>query len=433
MSRSARRANRPVPPARLADLTNLHFFCPSPRGLEQALCEELAALGGQHVKASGGGASCVGPLALGYRINLRSRIASRVLMQVALRRVRDEQDLYALTLAQPWELYFAPTRTLRVDLTAIRSPWRSLNFATLRVKDGICDRMRMQCGSRPSIDTATPDVRIQAFVEDGMGTLYIDLSGEPLFKRGWRNHRDAHGDAPLKENLAAGLLALARWTPDQSLIDPFCGSGTIVIEAAQIALGRAPGLGRSFATAQLTIHDPATEAAERQAAEALASGQSHLAQPSDATAAVSPAATTTRARAVLIASDRDPEVIAKARRNALAAGVPGEAIAFSVADATALNCPDDAAPGIILGNPPYGERVQMDPTVWQELGERLRAQFGGWRALFITSDRTLPGRLGLRERRKTPLYNGTIDCRLFEFEMRVRETRRTEHEPERAE
>ena len=204
------------------------------------------------IRNESGGVGFTGTLKTGYAANLHSRIASRVLWQVGRRGYRNEQHLYDATQEVRWQDLMTPQQTLRVDVTAVRSPLASLEFAMLRIKDGIVDRMRDVAGERPSIDRTQPDVRVFAFLDEATVTLYVDLSGEPLFKRGWRADK---GEAPLKENMAAGLLALAGWTPDVPLLDPFCGSGTIVIEAATIASGRAPGLNRRFAFERLKGFD----------------------------------------------------------------------------------------------------------------------------------------------------------------------------------
>jgi putative N6-adenine-specific DNA methylase len=381
------------------------YFCPCPRGLEQSLIAEVEAAGAVNAVALAGGVKCRGPLETAYRINLHSRLASRVMLQLARGSYRSEDDLYRLALAQPWEEWFDNKCTLRVDTTAIRSPLTSLNFATLRIKDAIVDRLRDKTGDRPSIDTARPDVRVAMFLQEGTALLYIDLSGEPLFKRGWRADREAKGEAPLKENLAAGLLALAGWAPGTPLMDVFCGAGTIVIEAAQIACNRPPGLQRSFGIEKLSIHRPELWQKIQDEAEAA------MAQALERSAG----------RPVQIAaSDIDPQAVAMARGNLQRAGLPPEMVQFSVADAVDVR-PPWPEPGVIVSNPPYNERVPIDIETWRAFGATLRNHFGGWRALLLTSDRRLPGQLGLRERRKTPLFNGQIECRLFEFEMRRRE------------
>lgn len=178
----------------------LKYFAICPRGLEAALAAELTALGAEALAPTAGGVGFAGDVALGYAANLHSRIASRVLRQVNEGRYRDDDDLYRIAVRTGWEQHFDAQGTLRVDLNATRSPLRSLNFATLRIKDGIVDRLREQLGARPSIDTERPDFRVFAHLNERFATLYIDLSGEPLFKRGWRADADAKGAAPLKEN-----------------------------------------------------------------------------------------------------------------------------------------------------------------------------------------------------------------------------------------
>lgn len=225
------------------------YFCPCPRGLEAALAEELG-----EIAATGktlaihnqvpGGVHCSGTLQDAWRINLHSRLASRVLMRIAHAGYSNENDIYDLALAQPWEDWFGVQHTIRIDVTAIKSPLRSLEFTTLKIKDAICDRFRDTCSERPSVDTKNPDMRIVGFLDAHTFTLYLDTSGDALFKRGWRLET---GDAPLRENLAAGLLRVAGWKPGMVLLDPMCGSGTILIEAAQILAGIPPGAHRRFA------------------------------------------------------------------------------------------------------------------------------------------------------------------------------------------
>jgi putative N6-adenine-specific DNA methylase len=214
------------------------FFAICPRGLDTLLAEELKSLGATALAPEAGGVGFAGTLATAYAANLHSRLASRVLWQVGRAPYASEEGVYQAAASVRWEDHFAPEQTLRVDVNASNSPLRSLEFAMLKVKDGIVDRLRDRTGERPSIDRTRPDVRVFAYLDHEAVTLYLDLSGEPLFKRGWRADK---GEAPLKENLAAGLLMLAGWTPDRPLLDPFCGSGTIVIEAACIATRRAPG------------------------------------------------------------------------------------------------------------------------------------------------------------------------------------------------
>lgn len=402
------------------------LFAACPRGLEAALVDELASLGASDCRATGGGVLFRGDRAVAYSANLWSRLASRVMRAVARRRYRDDDDLYRMTNGVEWERFLDAKRTLRVDVSARRSPLRSLNFATLRVKDGIVDRLRHATGARPSIDTRAPDVRVFAHLDAREATLYLDLSGEPLFKRGWRSGADDKGAAPLKENLAAGLLVLAGWTPDFPLVDPFCGSGTIAIEAAQLALERAPGALRAFGFEKLLDHDAALWKRLRSEAALRADGAAHR----------------SAVGALRIAgSDIDARAIARARRNAARAGLPEDSIAWRVLDAARLRAPFDT-PGWIVTNPPYGERLQAhtagDPAqrrheaAMHAFGAALKNDFSGWHVWGLSSDAQLPRQLGMQERRRTPLFNGAIECRLFGFEVFGREARSTPGTPSRA-
>src|SRR6516164_6708951 len=231
------------------------FFAPCPRGLEAVLAAELARLGLADIEAADGGVAFSGPFESTYQTNLESRIASRILWRVGGGEYRNERDVNAIAASIDWSRYFAPSRTLRVDVAATRSPLKSLEFATLTIKDAVCDRMRADKGIRPSIDKRAPDVRVHAYLTASEATLYLDTSGEPLFKRGWRREADA---APLRENLAASVVALAGWAPGTPFLDPMCGSGTIAIEAAALAADRAPGLSRTFGFQKLAWFDRPT-------------------------------------------------------------------------------------------------------------------------------------------------------------------------------
>jgi putative N6-adenine-specific DNA methylase len=187
--------------------------------------------------------SFTGPFDLVYIANLHSRIASRILWRVAKFPYKSEDDVYNGANAVKWSHYFNADRTFKVDTNAHRSPVKSLDFITLRVKDAVADHFRGAAGRRPSVDARDPDVRIHVFLDDRMATLYVDTSGDSLFKRGKRDHV---GEAPLKKNLAAGILRLAKWKPGTALLDPMCGAGTFLSEAAEISLGRAAGRERAF-------------------------------------------------------------------------------------------------------------------------------------------------------------------------------------------
>ena len=375
------------------------FFAICPRGLDTLLAEELKLLGATALAPEAGGVGFAGSLATAYAANLHSRLASRVLWQVGRAPYSSEDGVYQATASVRWEDHFAPEQTLRVDVNASNSPLRSLEFAMLKVKDGIVDRLRDRTGERPSIDRTRPDVRVFAYLDHEAVTLYLDLSGEPLFKRGWRADK---GEAPLKENLAAGLLMLAGWTPDLPLLDPFCGSGTIVIEAACMAARRAPGLNRTFAFERLTRFD-ATAWTQLQA-------QAKAQVDDDAAARI-------------VGADISTRVVEQARANAQLAGLQhwldDGRLSLSAGDARQMSPPADH--GLIITNPPYGEqstpRSASVPKMMGEIGDRLKQSFTGWHAWLLTSDRQLPRQMRLAETRKTVLFNGALECRFFRFDL----------------
>jgi len=370
------------------------FFAPCPRGLEAALAAELTLLGGEFVNPAEGGVGFAGPIELAYRANLESRLASRILWQVAHGGYRNEDELYRLAQGVDWSRQFRVDRTLRVDVAATRSPLQSIEFATLKVKDAVCDRFRADSGKRPSVDKQRPDVRLHAYLTEREATLYVDTSGEALFKRGWRRDADV---APLRENLAAGLLALAGWTPETPLLDPMCGAGTIAIEAALIAADAAPGRQRSFGFQKLAWYDGPTWQRIRQRAHDRVRK-----------APTAPS---------IFASDIDPQAVARARNNAAASGV-AEWIELTAADVLGRKAPGPA--GLLVANPPYGVRLDDDAKVaafYPKLGDALKRRFAGWTACLLTGDPRLPKLIGLKPSKRTPLYNGAIECRLFRFEI----------------
>jgi putative N6-adenine-specific DNA methylase len=377
------RVARPVAPV---------FFAPCPAGLEEALAAELGELGIAGVARGSGGVHFEGGWEACYRANLESRIASRVLWRVGHARYRDENDVFAAALALDWPGWFAVDLTIRVQVTAVRSPLKSLEFTTLRIKDAICDRFRAAVGRRPYVDTSRPGMRIHAFLTAEEVTFYLDTSGEALFKRGWRKRTV---EAPLRENLAAGILRLAGWMPGTTLLDPMCGSGTFLVEAAQIAAGIPPGAGRGFAFEHLSAFQPALWELVRARVRAPA-GVAH---------------------APIVGADSDGAAVAMARANCIDAGVADR---VQLHRAGFLSFEPPAPPGLLVSNPPYGVRVgelEALAAAYPAWGDRLKQRYAGWRACFISADMELAKRTGLKARRRTPLYNGALECRLFEYQL----------------
>ena len=381
------------------------FFAPCPRGLEQVLAGEVAALGATDVVPAEGGVGFAGTLITAYAANLHSRIASRILWQIGSGRYRNEEDIYRGVHALDWNAYFDPGLTIRVNVASVGSPLTSLEFITLKIKDAACDKFREQTGKRPSVDTAEPDVRIHAFLERERFTLYLDTSGDPLFKRGTKLMA---GEAPLRENLAAGILTLCGWTPDQPLLDPMCGSGTLLIEAAQIARGIPPGYKREFAFQKLKNFDAA--AWKRLTTEAEAGIRD-------------------KAPAGIFGGDLYGEALKLARANLESAGL---ADSVSLKQVNILEIAAPAESGVLVTNPPYGVRIgELDELAafYPKLGNELKKKFAGWRAYLFTADMRVPKLIGLSPSKRTPLFNGPLECRLYEFKMvsgAMRREKRTE-------
>ncbi|MDT9000888.1 THUMP domain-containing protein [Paucibacter sp. APW11] len=404
----------------------LYLFVSCPGGVEPLLDEELRRICPKRkIEALRGGCALQGAAEDVMTINLESRLAQRVLVELIEGPYRHEDDLYALARRVDWEAWITPRHTIRVDTTANRSPLKSLNFATLRIKDAICDVLRESTGERPSVDTREPDLPVVLHVGEERAALYVDTSGEPLFKRGWRVDK---GDAPLKETLAAAMLAAAGWrgTPETggALHDPCCGSGTIPIEAALIACGAAPGILRRFAF-------------ERQ--RPFQTLQSRWAEMKrEAQARVHPPAVP------IYASDVAFRMVDFARRNAERAGV-AQYIQFNGGDALERPAPKlaEGLPGTIMMNPPYGERIEVrgkagasqfmsrdasgseQRDAADDFFPRLAAHWkraytenpAGWTAWLLCPEMKLPTKMRLKESRRVPMWNGPIECRLFRFDL----------------
>ncbi|HET7547852.1 MAG TPA: THUMP domain-containing protein [Usitatibacter sp.] len=369
------------------------FFAPCPRGLAPALAEELAALGALRPQPADAGVAFTGPFDLVYTANLRSRIASRILWRVARFPYANENDIYGAAREVRWRELFAVERTFKVETNAHRSPVKSLDFVTLRVKDAIADHFRDATGSRPSVSARDPDVRVHAFLDARECTLYVDTSGEPLFKRGRREHV---GEAPLKKNLAAGILHLAGWKPGMPLLDPMCGAGTFLSEAADMSLARAAGRERDFGFRNLARFEAPRW--ERLHAAALREQKPLGLLP-------------------IYGSDLLGRSVEQARRNLQDAGLEG-AVTFKQANLLELSAP--AAHGMLVTNPPYGVRLGEKERLaefYPVLGDALKQRFAGWTAFIFSGDPELAKRIRLHPSRKTVLFNGALECRLYEYRM----------------
>jgi putative N6-adenine-specific DNA methylase len=413
-------------------VNQLQLFLPCAAGVEELLAEEvhgITGLKGQDLISHRGGVMARGSWRHVMLLNLHSRLAQRVLVQLSLTQYRSEQDLYRAAMEVAWEIWFTPKQSIKVEITAQHSPLNSLNFAALKIKDAVCDRFRDKAqGVRPDVNTQWPDVRIYGHLTTDTCTLYIDTSGEPLFKRGWREDK---GDAPLKETLAAAMLAASGWALGEDgeggdllpLYDPCCGSGTIAIEAAQIACNIAAGSLRHFAFEKyIPFQSHVWSAIKKEAADAVMKPDAGQ-------------------KALIYGSDVSHRMVDFAQRNAERAGV-ADVIEFRGGDALQRMPPIDVAQtggGVMLLNPPYGERIGIGGVA----GEGVQARFGqreiaetqdggefftqlashwkknyaGWTAWMLTPDLKLPGKMRLKESRRVPMWNGPLECRLFKFDM----------------
>jgi putative N6-adenine-specific DNA methylase len=416
-------------------VNSLQLFLPCAAGVEGFLADEvhgITGLTGNDLMTGRGGVMVRASWREAMLLNLHCRLAQRVLVQLSQTMYRNENDLYNAASEVAWEIWFTTKQTFKIEVTAQHSPLTSLNFAALKIKDAVADRFRAKRGERPDVNTQWPDVRIYAHLTTDHATLYIDTSGEPLFKRGWRADK---GDAPLKETLAAAMIAASGWDGTTPLYDPCCGSGTIAIEAAQIACGIAPGSLRRFGF------------------EKLLPFQAHVWQGLLEQAQAAEHEPT----ALIYGSDVAHRMVDFAERNAERAGVAG-VIEFRGGDAL-QRMPPSEVPGLMLLNPPYGERIAaagvagrgregFEPGAlaaerhqdgnqerypeashretahtddggdfFNQLASHWKKNYSGWTAWMLTPDLKLPSRMRLKETRRVPMWNGPIECRLFRFDM----------------
>jgi putative N6-adenine-specific DNA methylase len=375
-----------------------------PPGLETAAAIELEALGAMAVRPLQRAVACRIDQAGYYRLHLQARLPFRFLRALARFPCRSRQELYAGVQAAVqdlpgWQSWLAPEASLRVDATGSAPGLAHSHYSALEVKNALVDLQRQHFGSRSSVDLDAPDRSFHLHLGGGQAVLSLDGSGASLHRRGYRA---AMGLAPLKENLAAGLIALTGWDGSVPLADPLCGSGTLLIEAACLALGRAPGLGRAFALERWPDFDAGLWQREVEAARGLEREQRADGCP------LPP----------LLGMEQDVEVLAQARHNAAAAGV-APWIDLQVGDCRHFQPPP--APGILVCNPPYGERIgEADALeeLYADLGTMVKERCSGWTLWLLSGNPQLSGALRMKASRRIPISNGGIDCRWLRYEIR---------------
>ncbi len=377
----------------------MKFFASCGKGLEYLLVDELLALGCAHATATTAGANVEGTQVDAQRAVLWSRLASRVLWPLAEFECPDEHALYAGVAAIDWPLHLDAGHTLAVDAHVSGDAITHARYAAQRVKDAVVDVMRQRTGARPDVDIETPDVRLNFVLRKGRATVSVDLGGGPLHRRGWRR---AQGEAPLKENVAAAVLLRGGWSRVHAdgggLLDPMCGSGTLVIEGALMAADVAPGLQRHGDVLPTRWRGFDVESWSRLVAEARDRAQRGL----------------TGLRSVFLGRDLDPHAIRAARENAASAGLDGK-IQWQVGDVRSLEVEPavSSAGGLAVCNPPYDVRLAADPGLYRALGDALRRSVPTWRASLLCGDAELARATGLRAKKTYTIFNGAIECTLL--------------------
>lgn len=381
---------------------DLNFFATTAKGMEFLLAQELKDIGAIDIKEVRAGVLFGGSLECAYKACLYSRIANRILYVLKTVNARDAKELYTGIQEINWADHLDINNTFIVDFSSNNSARNNqinnTHFGALKVKDAIVDQFRTLFGARPSIDPLKPDLRINVYLQDEKATISIDLSGESLHKRGYR---EEGSEAPLKENLAAALLVLSGWSHDKAMafIDPMCGSGTLPIEAALMASNVAPGLLRtSFGFTNWLGHDAELwKRLVKEAQEKIIQDPKKLPK--------------------IVGYDRDARALSVALSNLEKAGLKGRVIFEQRALST---CEPISAHGILVTNPPYGERmgdVEKLKFLYQELGDIMKKKFKGWQGYIFTSNPDLAKAVGLRTSRRFVLFNGSLECRLLKYDL----------------
>ncbi len=374
------------------------FYAPAPRGLKEVLKTEFQKIGLKNIENQASGVTFEGPWADCYRANLQSRLAHRILKPLLDFVAYEPEELYGHIQRHDFTKYISPNGLIKVEASISESKLRDQRFVALKTKDAIVDQFRDKYGERPSVDKQNADMIIVVYGKKNQFHVYLDTTGTPLFQRGYR---DMTGIAPLKETLAAGLVMLSGWDLQKPIVDPFCGSGTILIEAALMALNMAPGLLRkSFAFERLegfnspVYDDLVTE---------LSSQEAEPASPFK-----------------LYGFDSDPKMIRIAKQNAKNAGVD-HLIEFKTLDVTRLQPPSEQKTGLIITNPPYGQRMgETDALAWvyKDFSHVLKDQFHGWDVWVLSGDPELSKNLALKTDLKHQVFNGNIECRFMRYTIK---------------
>ncbi|NER83224.1 MAG: RNA methyltransferase [Leptolyngbya sp. SIO1D8] len=370
------------------------YFATVARGLEEIAAQELITLGASSPQPAFCGVAFSGNQNLLYRVNLWARLPFRILVQVAEFPCQDADDLYKGVNAIDWQPYLTSDHTLAVTATGKTQRLNHTHFTALQVKNAIVDQQRDRFGERSNIDIKRPDVQVNVHLKQGRAVVSLDSSGSSLHRRGYR---PAIGKAPLKESLAAALIHLSGWQSDQAFCDPLCGSGTLPLEAALIGLNHAPGLFRdrfgfeSWPDFNASLWDRLQQEAE-------AAQRDSLTVP-------------------IVGCDRDRDIIIQARTNARNSQISHQ-VTFTKTDLIEIEAP--AASGILLCNPPYGERLGKEDNMegfYKLLGDVLKQRFKGWTAFVLSGNKALAKSIRLKSSQRIPVYNGSLPCQLMRYDL----------------
>lgn len=370
------------------------YFATVAKGLEFVAAQELERLGARDVRPDFAGVHFTGSRQLLYRVNLWGRTLFRVLVPIAEFPCANGEQLYQEIQNINWNNYLSPLNTFAVNCTGKNDVLNHTHFTALQVKNAIIDQQRAEFGERSDIDINNPDLWINFHIHDEQGILSLDSSGSSLHRRGYR---PAVGLAPLKESLAAALLQMAEWHPDLPFLDPLCGSGTLPIEASLKGLNIAPGLFReTFGFMKWKDFD--SKLWEDLKQDALDGQLTTLTAP-------------------IVGSDRDEDMIDQASENAQRCGVAKQ-IRLHTMELSQIEPPADH--GIIICNPPYGERLGNTEDLaplYKQLGDVFKQRFKGWTAYILTGNKALGKQVGLRTSRRIAVYNGALPCTLLKYDL----------------